>query len=233
MRILFALFLLIVTIGANANETNPPVAAVSNALPSTITIDGTTYEEVRWQGVTPTTVTIFHKTGVATFPLEKLPSVLQKQLGYDPAKAADWRKAEQERVAAWQKAQQQQKERLQFEKENVQELDGEVTDVIEGKGVILNNHREVERNAQFMATMAGVNAAWAQSGAPNPNPQVSLDTQVRSYFLACDTKQLVNGSYVKCRAYQDGFYTYTTVMGGSQKIVRWMYFGPVAEQPKN
>jgi hypothetical protein len=43
--------------------------------------------------VTPTTVSVFHTTGVAGIPLEKLPLDLQECFGYDPDKAADYRKA--------------------------------------------------------------------------------------------------------------------------------------------
>ena len=238
-----SLFFAFAVIAARAEETNTPSTAsatsntapsgvTSNAAPSSIKIDGTTYEEVRWGRVTLSTVTIFHKTGVATIPLEKLPPELQKRFGYDPQRAADWQKAEQQRATARQQAQQQEKDHLPFEKEKIQELEGEVSDVIEGKGVILNNHLAAEANARFAATMAGVADAWARAGTPNPNPSVPLDTRVRYYFLACDTKQLANGSYVKCRAYQDGFYTYTTVMGGSQKIARWVYYDEHTELPK-
>ena len=101
-----------------------PRADETNALPASIRIDGTTYEDVRWGTVTPATVTIFHKTGVATFPLEMLPSNLQKELGYDPQKAADYRAAVQKVEAAWQEARQKQlaaeaaeKQRLAFELE--------------------------------------------------------------------------------------------------------------------
>jgi hypothetical protein len=62
----------------------------TNTLPSTITVDGITYSNVTWRTVTPATVSIFHETGVATIPLEKLPPDLQKQFGYDPQKAANY-----------------------------------------------------------------------------------------------------------------------------------------------
>ncbi len=57
------------------------------ALPSTITIDGVKYEDVQWGNVTLTTITLRHKTGIATVPLNKLPAELQRRLGYDPHKA--------------------------------------------------------------------------------------------------------------------------------------------------
>jgi hypothetical protein len=71
-----------------------PTSATSNALPASIAIDGITYSNVTWRTVTPATVTIFHRTGIATIPLEKLPPELQKRFGYDLQKAADYRGAE-------------------------------------------------------------------------------------------------------------------------------------------
>jgi hypothetical protein len=69
-------------------------AGETNTLPSTIIIDGITYSNVTWRTVTPATVTIFHQTGVASIPLEKLPPELQKKFGYDPVKAAEQQKRE-------------------------------------------------------------------------------------------------------------------------------------------
>lgn len=61
----------------------------------TLTIDGITYNNVRFVHPTPATVTVFHSTGVATIPLAKLPPDLQKQFNYDPQEAARWGAAEQ------------------------------------------------------------------------------------------------------------------------------------------
>lgn len=64
------------------------VAAVdagdTNALPTTITFAGETYEDVTWGTVSSSSVTIKHKSGIARIPLAKLPAELQKRLGYDP-----------------------------------------------------------------------------------------------------------------------------------------------------
>ena len=86
MRILrlSCLLFIFAAVGALAEDTN-----------TAITINGVTYENFHWGTVTPTTVSIFHKTGVATIPLEKLPRELQKQFGYDPEKAAERRAPEQ------------------------------------------------------------------------------------------------------------------------------------------
>jgi len=89
VRLLF-MGLGLVVLAASGQDTN------NAALPSTITIDGVTYDEVRWGAVTPSAVSLFHKTGVASIPLEKLPPELQQQLGYDAKKAAKYRAAEAE-----------------------------------------------------------------------------------------------------------------------------------------
>lgn len=81
-RVAFLLFAIVV-LAANADETN-----------LTLTVDGITYSNVVWRTTTPATVSIFHKSGAASIPLEKLPPDLQKRFGYDPKKAADYRAAE-------------------------------------------------------------------------------------------------------------------------------------------
>jgi len=107
---IFVLFLVVADANAFGQQTDTAIATViptnpattsitSNAANSSITIDGTTYEEARWGRVTPSTVTIFHKTGIATLSLAKLPPELQKQFGYDPQKAAAWQVAERKAAA--------------------------------------------------------------------------------------------------------------------------------------
>jgi hypothetical protein len=59
----------------------------SVALADDLTIDGVTYQDVRYGSVRGNSVTIFHRTGVATVPIASLAPDLQKKLGYDPEKA--------------------------------------------------------------------------------------------------------------------------------------------------
>jgi len=71
-------------------------------LAETLTIEGVTFEDIRWGNTTTDSVTVYHKTGVATIPLEKLPLGLQQRFGYDPKKADErlaFEKAEQQRKA--------------------------------------------------------------------------------------------------------------------------------------
>ncbi|HUJ11861.1 MAG TPA: hypothetical protein VL171_17765 [Verrucomicrobiae bacterium] len=91
--------------GNQTSLTGVTVAAETNL---TVTIDGTVYHNVRFGRVTPVEVTLFHSAGVATIPLAKLPSELQKQLGYSPEKAAEWQDAQRKQQADQEKTRIQQ-----------------------------------------------------------------------------------------------------------------------------
>lgn len=56
----------------------------------TLTVDGITYSNVTFGTTTPATVGVFHSSGIASLPLAKLPSDLQKQFGYDAEKAKEY-----------------------------------------------------------------------------------------------------------------------------------------------
>ena len=92
MNVLRSIVLLLafVVVTSSAQESNTP--------PTKITIDGVTYENVRWGTVTPSTIAIFHKTGAATISLAKLPPDLQKEFGYDPKRAMQFEAANLERA---------------------------------------------------------------------------------------------------------------------------------------
>ena len=98
MKLIFSVFLIfaITITGGNTAETN--------ALPTKITIGLETYEDVTWGVVTPSTVSIHHKTGIAKIPLAKLPPELQQRFGYDPAIAAAHRAQELAAQAQFQAA---------------------------------------------------------------------------------------------------------------------------------
>jgi hypothetical protein len=160
----FILFSVLAVITAHAEETNVPATAsvtsnaapsgaMSNALPDTITIDGTTYEEVRWQRVTPATVTIFHKTGVAAIPLWKLPPDLQERFGYDANKASQWRDAEQRTYAGLAEQKHQEEERKRKEKE-------EETQPLTGKDLIA--WKLARQNAERVIQHRFAPSGWAQ-----------------------------------------------------------------------
>jgi len=92
---------------ATVANSGAPVDASSETSSNTVTINGTTYKDVRWGRLTPSTVTLYHSTGIATMPLAELPPDLQKQFGYDPEKAAAWDASVQKTTAARQAAEAQ------------------------------------------------------------------------------------------------------------------------------
>lgn len=73
--------------------------AATNDLPSTITIDGETFEQIQWGKATLSDVSISHSKGVASLPLSKLPTELQNHFQYDPKRAADFQATNDMRVA--------------------------------------------------------------------------------------------------------------------------------------
>jgi hypothetical protein len=58
------------------------------------TTDGRTYTAATITKVEPDGIRILHETGTAKIPFEKLPPALQQKHGYDPAKAAEFKKAD-------------------------------------------------------------------------------------------------------------------------------------------
>jgi hypothetical protein len=94
MKLVLSVSLLIVANVCLAQTNPPPDKAQASELPDKITIDSVTYENVRWQKPTPSSVEIFHKSGIASIPLSKLPPELQERFGYDPQKATAYSTAE-------------------------------------------------------------------------------------------------------------------------------------------
>jgi tetratricopeptide (TPR) repeat protein len=103
---IITLFLVLVGSSVFAAESNVTTTASTNL---TLIIDGYPYRDVRIKDSTPATVTILHSSGVAVLPIAKLPPELQKQLAYDPAKAAEWTRSQQAQEAEWTRSQQAQK----------------------------------------------------------------------------------------------------------------------------
>ena len=78
----FAALLILLSIGVHAE--------------TIVTNNGDHFEDARVTAVTPATITIFHRVGVATISLADVPADLQKRYGYDLAKAGAWLRQEAE-----------------------------------------------------------------------------------------------------------------------------------------
>ena len=155
----FAVLLLVFAVAAS-------FAGETNVLPTTITVDGIIFSNVTWRTVTSATVTIFHETGVASIPLEKLPPELQQRFGYDPQKAAAYRG--EELAAAQQRlAEMQAKERLRQQRE---------AEALEAARKLQEAQAELAREQQMANQRANANAnveliqMFHVDGASNPLP---------------------------------------------------------------
>ncbi len=82
---------------ARGQSTAAPATAAAPAVIAELHAGKEVYYNARVVNVTPVTVVIAHRDGIASVPLADLPPELQKQLGYDPARAAA---EEARRVAA-------------------------------------------------------------------------------------------------------------------------------------
>ena len=190
----------------------------SNTAPSSLIIDGFTYENVRWGRVTPSTATIFHKTGVATVPLEKLPLDLQEKVGYDPVKAEQYRQAEAKARAAWLLAKQQRLQLLQEQqaaKDEQKKLQATAVDfhcsimALDEKGAV------VRTASTFMPQLAPAPPADSEKEQP-------AQIEITYAFLVGHPRQaaLAVGDTISCRAYRDG-----EQQTGGDPLPRWVFVG--------
>lgn len=220
------LFFVFAVAAPRAEETNisistniaPPGTLTNTVASNSFTIDGFTYENVRWARVTPSTVTIFHKTGVATVPLEKLPLDLQEKLGYDPAKAERYRQAEAKARAAWQQAKQQRLQLLQqqqAEEDRRKRLEAIAVDfhcritALDEKGAVV---RTAKTSIPYSATVPA-----AESVKEHP-----MQIEITYAFLVGHPRQasLAVGDTISCRAYRDGVQE-----TDGNPLPRWVYVG--------
>lgn len=173
LRVCLLLFVFTSVVAPRAEESNAaPSPVTSNAPPASITIDGTTYEDIRWESVTPTTVTIFHKTGVATIPLWTLPPDLQKRFGYDPQKAA-----------ASLQEQERQRQYLKYRAD---------TRLVLGSKLVETNQVQ-EKGGTIVATPASVKADDGQTYTGT----ILEGTKVVGFAYVRETSPYLRGSYVQ------------------------------------
>ncbi len=215
---------------SRAEQTNTPDAAsvssnalagvTSNTPPSSITIDGTTYQDFRWARVTPATVTIFHKTGVAAIPLERLPRELQVKFGYDPVKAQQYRLLEAQASVAREQARRDRLQRLQqqqAEEDRLNQLKATAVDfhcrivAVDSKGMIVRTRVD----GIPILSPPGVLAAEL------PDMPAMQSQIVHAYLVGHpDQASLAVGSTITCRAYRDG-----QQETDGEPLPRWVYAG--------
>jgi hypothetical protein len=200
----------------------------------TLTVDGTTYSNVTFGTVTPSSVSFRHSTGAATVALAKLPPDLQQRLGYDPQKAAAYiqeraeaeaaaaklageRLAEEQKREAERQAAQQQSERGIRQREAAQQAHEEE----------LNNLRNQLAGTaqQFMGQVTDVFAdgLLVLGGVPDWGDQPALLVGHPREKLAAEGDRFI------CMASRSGVYEYKLAFGGKRTVARWIYISKLGD----
>ena len=217
MNISRLLYLVLAFTAANAlaqqtNTNNPSAPGLTNpSAPTQITIDGTTYTDVRWGRVTPATVTLFHKTGVATVLLSKLPPDLQKQFAYDPQRAAEWQAAQQ---AAAARAADAARQAADTARKAAASTEWQLTiQEILPDGIIARGYK----TSDFKALNPG-----SKSAANGRHPKSILICLIEHP----KARELAEGDKFTATAYQEGVITI-----GGHALERWIYYDPLLPKP--
>jgi hypothetical protein len=181
----------------------------------TLTVDGITYNNVRFVHPTPATVTIYHSTGVATIPLAQLPPDLQKRFGYDPQAATQWELTQQKIDAATAETQRQQAARWKAEQEKIAaEAQSRAAAAVEWK-------------LRVQSVLPDSVIAW---GHPSASPKRSKSITIL-LVNPPGLHELAEGDEITATAYRDG-----NAMPHTRTLEKWICIQPVAssvtEQPK-
>jgi len=169
------------------------------------------YDNYRLQVRNPTEVKISHSAGVATVPMAKLPLELQKQLGYDPAKAAEWQ-ATNQKTQAVQKKKQEEQEALNKKLSGAIARWGTIEQILP-QGIIVGQHSSGRTQRSANLSGYGIKSRSLIHIAPTDH-----------YFLLVghpDQSKLADGSSLNCYAYQEGVVTIE-----DQTLEKWIYCQP-------
>ena len=79
---------------ADANLAASISRAKGGKIPELKTASGETYRDVRITNVTPSDISIIHESGATRIPIAKLTEEFKTKLGYDPEKAAEFKRKE-------------------------------------------------------------------------------------------------------------------------------------------
>ena len=209
--------LFVVTLGF-ADETN-----------LTLTVDGITYNNVRFVRPTPATVTIYHSTGVATIPLAQLPPDLQKRFGYDPKAATQWELAQQQIEAAAAEAQRQQAARWKAAQEKAAAEAAALAEAQQKAAAEAQSRATaaVEWKLRVQSVLPDSVIAW---GRPSASPKRSKSITIL-LVNPPGLHKLAEGDEITATAYRDG-----NAMAHTRTLEKWICLQPVAspitEQPK-
>jgi hypothetical protein len=186
----------------------------------TLTVDGVTYTGVRFGRVTPGSVVVFHSTGVATIPLEKLSAELQQQFNYDPQKAAVWRALQQKAAEAQRKA-----DAAAAEENRKAAAAVEWTLTVERvlpDGIVARGCKTSDLRMTLPAPPSGL------STDNRPTPPTTYCPNPVTICLVDDphVAELAEGNKFTARAYKEGV---IIIEGRSRE--QWVYYDPLHPKP--
>jgi hypothetical protein len=184
-----------------------------------LTVDGVAYSNVTFGAVTPNAVSILHSTGVSSIPLAKLPPNLQKQFGYNPAKAEQSQPADAKAGRAEQeKAPQPEQQKTGAAKE-------------------LTKNAEFRAGGRVVAVLPeGIILEYTASGSTRPSPNLfdrvhalTAPPQTHRTLLVGDPKQagLSPGASVDGYMSPSGTFTYD-----GETLPRYVWIAETAPKTK-
>ena len=169
-----------------------------------IIIDKDQYEDCRIEVINPAEVKVSHTAGIATISMIKLSPELQKQLGYDEVKSAEWQAAQQKTRAS----QQQEQDAINKRLAATSYMTGTVEQIIP-QGIIVGFHAPGYTKRNDYAYMPGVSKAL-----------VHIAPTDRYILLIGHPKQneLAEGNPIYCHGYKEGVITIE-----DQTLEKWFY----------
>ena len=174
---------------------------------SLTTKDGAVYHNILVTSTTPAYITVQHENGVTRIMLETLAGELQKQYGYDPAKAADYLRSEALAEAERAREKRITEKIADFDKLSIY-VKGEVDQVINEQGGI-----------SFTGTAYRVNPARSSNGTTSLKKEYVGSTG--KIFILGQFKGMIDGGEWEGQIWPAGTFTYESVGAGTKTISRW------------
>ncbi len=194
-------------------------AQVTTEMPKELTIGSKTYTGVSLTSTDPDGISIAHSGGVAKIPFEKLPPDLQTKFGFDPQKAADFRKQEAARQHALATRQAQEVAEAKADTAKKQELEKRI------------KNEAVEKYIEVVQVLPdGVLADPLES--VNESSELTRlgggGTAVFSYYPSGKTifvkglRGTAEGKRVRFTGIEDGTYTFVDTERARRTVEKWI-----------
>ena len=230
----------------HGQQTTPSVSASLDGL-TFVATDGEKFENVKVSRVEADGLVLTSDAGIQKVAFERLPADIQRQYGYDPAKAAEFKASEAKKhmqamqqireanaaadaraaseKAAWdaEQAKQQQQDEIRAKAANAVAIRGKVVQAT--KDGLLVNCEQPEPSytwgTQSYGGGGGPKKAPSQGGAPSPKRPKSE----YGYFLIVghpESASLADGSVVNVDAVEDGVFNFVDTTGAQRRLKKFV-----------